>query len=113
MLFTTPISYQNHDIGNLSLGMSTAALSAANRTAVTAMVLLMLVTLVVVFAGAYILSRRLMVPIELVRRALWKITQGHFDSRSRQHRDEERKSVVSGKSVAISVDQGGGRINKK
>src|SRR3546814_11845656 len=37
MLFTTPISYQNHDIGNLSLGMSTAALSAANRTAVTAM----------------------------------------------------------------------------
>src|SRR3546814_3221498 len=67
--------------------MSTAALSAANRTAVTAMVLLMLVTLVVVFAGAYILSRRLMVPIELVRRALWKITQGHFD-RSEEHTSE-------------------------
>src|SRR3546814_9230686 len=85
--------------------MSTAALSAANRTAVTAMVLLMLVTLVVVFAGAYILSRRLMVPIELVRRALWKITQGHFDSRIRQHRDDEFERVFSTyKAMADSME---------
>src|SRR3546814_17134086 len=36
-----------------------------------------------------------MVPIELVRRALWKITQGHFDSRIRQHRDDEFERVFS------------------
>jgi len=95
MLFATPIRYQEHDIGSLRVGMSTAGLSAANRTTVTAMVVLMLVTLVVVFAGAYTLSRRLMVPIELVRRALWKITQGHFDSRIRQHRDDEFERVFS------------------
>ncbi|PKM02676.1 MAG: serine/threonine protein kinase [Gammaproteobacteria bacterium HGW-Gammaproteobacteria-6] len=95
MLFKTPVSYQDHAIGSLRVGMSTAGLSAANRTTVTAMVVLMLITLVVVFAGAYTLSRRLMVPIELVRRALWKITQGHFDSRIRQHRDDEFERVFS------------------
>ena len=95
MLFATPIRYQGHDIGALRLGMSTAGLSAANRTTVTAMMVLMVVTLLVVFAGAYTLSRRLMVPIELLRRALWKITQGHFDSRIRQHRDDEFERVFS------------------
>lgn len=95
MLFATPIRYQGHDIGALRLGMSTAGLSAANRTTVTAMMALMLVTLVVVFAAAYTLSRRLMVPIELLRRALWKITLGHFDSRIRQHRDDEFERVFS------------------
>lgn len=95
MLFATPIRYQDHDIGALRLGMSTSGLSAANRTTVSAMMVLMLVTLAVVFAAAYTLSRRLMVPIELLRRALWKITQGHFDSRIRQHRDDEFERVFS------------------
>lgn len=92
-LFATPIQYQDHDIGRLHVGMSTAALAAANRTTVTAMVTLMALTLIVVFLGAYFLSRRLLVPIEILRRALWKITQGRLDARIRMHRQDEFERV--------------------
>lgn len=92
-LFATPIQYQDHEIGRLHVGMSTTALAAANQTTVTAMVTLMVVTMLVVFLGAYFLSRRLLVPIEILRRALWKITQGRLDARIRMHRQDEFERV--------------------
>lgn len=92
-LFATPIQYQDHEIGRLHVGMSTTALAAANQTTVTAMVTLMVVTLLVVFLGAYFLSRRLLVPIDILRRALWKITQGRLDARIRMHRQDEFERV--------------------
>ncbi|MEW6445030.1 MAG: protein kinase domain-containing protein [Pseudomonadota bacterium] len=88
-LFDTPIQYQEQSLGHLRVGLSTEALSAANRTTLMAMITLMLVTLLAVFLGAYILSRRLVIPIELVRHALGQITQGRFDNRIRLHRDDE------------------------
>jgi len=92
-LFAAPIQYQDHEIGRLHVGMSTTALAAANRTTVTAMVTVMALTLLVVFLGAYFLSRRLLVPIEILRRALWKITQGRLDARIRMHRQDEFERV--------------------
>ncbi len=92
-LFATPIQYQDHEIGRLHVGMSTTALAAANQTTVTAMVTLMVVTLLVVFLGAYFLSRRLLVPIDILRLALWKITQGRLDARIRMHRQDEFERV--------------------
>lgn len=88
-LFDTPVLYQQHELGRLRVGLSTQALQAANRTTLAAMIAVLLVTLVTVFIGAYMLSRRLAIPINILRRALGRITQGRFDSRIRMHRNDE------------------------
>lgn len=94
-LFDAPIQYQDREIGRLQLGLSTAALAAANRATILAMMALMAVTLASVLVGAYVLSRRLMVPIEVLRRSLWQIAQGGLDSRIRLHRRDEFERVFT------------------
>ncbi len=88
-LFDTPIQYQQHELGRLRVGLSTAAQAAANRTTLAAMSAVLLVILVTVFIGAYALSRRLAIPIEILRRALGRIAQGRLDSRIRLQRNDE------------------------
>ena len=105
LLFDAPVLYQDHELGRLRVGISTAALQAANRTTLAAMIAVMLVTLVTVFIGAYTLSRRLVVPIEILRRALGQITQGRFDGRIRMHRDDEFERLFSAyNSMADSLE---------
>lgn len=104
-LFDAPIQYQDREIGRLQLGLSTAALAAANRATVLAMVALMAVTLASVLVGAYVLSRRLMLPIEVLRRSLWKIAQGGLDSRIRlQRRDEFERVFTAYNAMAESLE---------
>lgn len=95
LLFVLPVRYQEHLVGNVQLGLSTRSLAAANRTTVISMLALMGVTLVVVFMGAYVLSQRLLLPIETLRSALWKIAQGRFDARIRMQRDDEFDRVFA------------------
>lgn len=95
LLFVLPVRYQDHLIGSVQLGLSTRSLAAANRTTVGSMLALMGVTLVVVFIGAYVLSQRLLLPIETLRAALWKIAQGRFDARIRMQRDDEFERVFA------------------
>lgn len=94
-LFDTPVLYQNHELGRLRLSMSTAALQAANRATITALIAVLLVTLVTVLVGVYMLSRRLVVPIEILRRALGQIAQGRFDKRIRMRRNDEFERLFS------------------
>jgi eukaryotic-like serine/threonine-protein kinase len=94
-LFDSPIRYQHHELGRLKVGLSTDALGAANRTTLAAMIAVMLVTLLTVFLGAYFLSRRLVVPIEILRHALGGITQGRLDSRIRVQRNDEFDRVFA------------------
>lgn len=95
LLFDAPVLYQEHELGRLRVGISTAALQAANRTTLAAMIAVMAVILFTVFIGAYMLSRRLAVPIEILRRAMGKITQGRFDRRIRMHRDDEFEQLFA------------------
>lgn len=94
-LFDSPIQYERHELGRLAVGLSTGSLAAANRTTLTAMVAVMLVTLLAVFVGAYMLSRRLVVPIEILRTALVRIGRGRFDTRIRMHRNDEFERVFA------------------
>lgn len=94
-LFESPIQYERHELGRLKVGLTTDSLAAANRTTLVAMVAVMLVTLLTVFVGAYMLSRRLVVPIETLRVALGRIAQGRFDTRIRMHRSDEFERVFS------------------
>lgn len=95
LLFDSPVEYDGRGVGRLQLGLSTEPLVAASRATVLAMLGLAAVTLLAVLVGAYVLSRKLMVPIEIVRRALWKIAQGRLDSRIRLQRRDEFERVFS------------------
>lgn len=95
LLFDSPVEYDGRGVGRLQLGLSTEPLVAASRATVLAMLGLAAVTLLAVLIGAYVLSRKLMVPVEIVRRALWKIAQGRFDSRIRLQRRDEFERVFS------------------
>ncbi|QDF96017.1 serine/threonine protein kinase [Azoarcus sp. DD4] len=94
-LFESPIQYERHELGRLKVGLSTDSLAATNRTTLIAMIAVMLVTLLAVFIGAYMLSRRLVVPIETLRAALVRIGQGRFDTRIRMHRSDEFERVFA------------------
>ncbi|THF61174.1 protein kinase domain-containing protein [Pseudothauera rhizosphaerae] len=104
-LFDTPVQYQAHELGHLRVGLATNAVQAANRTTLAAMVAVMLVILVTVFIGAYMLSRRLAVPLEILRRALGHIAQGRFGSRIRMRRNDEFERLFAAyNSMADSLE---------
>lgn len=94
-LFESPIQYEQHELGRLQVGLSTDALRAANRTTLVSMIAVMVVTLLTVFTGAYMLTRRLVVPIEILRAALGQITRGRFENRIRMHRGDEFERVFA------------------
>ncbi len=88
-LFESPVRYQRHELGRLRVGLSTAALDAANRTTAASMMAAMATILLTVFVGAYFLSRRLLIPIEILRAALRQVSRGSFDKRIRLRRRDE------------------------
>src|SRR5690606_11660361 len=51
LLFDAPVLYQEHELGRLRVGISTAALQAANCTTLAAMIAVMAVILFTVFIG--------------------------------------------------------------
>lgn len=94
-LFETPVHYQDHEIGRLQVALSTRSLAQANRATVTALGLLALVTLLAVLLGAYILARRLQVPLDTLRGALDQISQGRLDTRIRTRRSDDFERVYA------------------
>lgn len=57
------------------------------------LVAVLLVAFLTVLAGAYVLSRRLTAPLEMLRKALRQITHGRLDNRIRVHRNDEFEHV--------------------
>ncbi|HHO69992.1 MAG TPA: HAMP domain-containing protein [Halothiobacillus sp.] len=88
-VFETPIRYQQHDIGRLQLGLFTDSLTAANQTTLNALLSLIGATLLTVLVGMYVLSRRLQMPIEMLRRAMVQVARGDLESRIRLHRRDD------------------------
>ncbi|HHO70023.1 MAG TPA: HAMP domain-containing protein [Halothiobacillus sp.] len=88
-VFETPIRYQQHDIGRLQLGLFTDSLTAANQTTLNALLSLIGATLFTVLVGMYVLSRRLQMPIEMLRRAMVQVARGDLESRIRLHRRDD------------------------
>lgn len=117
-VFEMPVQYQAHELGRLRVGLATDSLVAANRTTLAALVAVLCATLLAVLVGAYVLSRRLAVPIEILRDALGQITRGRFQSRIRLHRNDEFERVFAAyNTMADSLEarmfnaqSGGGRM---
>lgn len=88
-VFETPITYQNHTIGQLRIGLTTDALATANRTTLLTLLTWFAIVLLVVVAGTYWLTRRLQMPLDAVSNALEHIKMGRLEHRIRMHRRDD------------------------
>lgn len=92
-LFDSPVQYQEHELGRFRIGLSSDTLAAASRSTLISLVAVLLATFLAALVGAYVLSRRLTAPLEMLRKALRQITHGRLDNRIRVHRNDEFEHV--------------------
>ena len=97
--FESPVFYQQRRIGQVDLGVSGETVNSASRTTMTAMLALLVVITSMVSLAAYLMSRRLSAPIEVLRRGMGKIAQGRFDTRIRMRRRDEFERVFAAYNV--------------
>jgi serine/threonine protein kinase len=95
LLFDTPIQYQATTVGNLRLGISDAPLRAAQKTTLSVIIAVLLVTLIAVVGSIYWLSRRLMTMLDLLGAALLRVARGDFRHRIRLARRDELGRVFA------------------
>ncbi|MDW2983284.1 protein kinase [Rhodanobacter sp. KK11] len=89
LLFDVPIHYQAKVVGDLRLGISNAALRAAQRTTLWVIVIVLVLTLAAVVGAAYWLFRRPLNTLDLLADALLKVARGDFRHRIRLVRRDE------------------------
>lgn len=88
-LFQAPISYRDQRIGELALGISSEPLNNALTVTLLAMAGLMVATVVTALGVAWVLSRRLRVPLRLLGHGLDRAARGDLDHRIRVQRQDE------------------------
>ena len=89
LLFDVPIHYQAKTVGDLRLGISNAALRAAQRTTLGVIALVLVLTLAAVVGAAYWLFRRPLNTLDLLGDALLRVARGDFRHRIRLSRRDE------------------------
>lgn len=89
LLFDVPIQYQAKTVGELRLGISNAALRAAQRTTLGVIAAVLVLTLAAVVGAAYWLFRRPLNMLALLGDALLKVARGDFRHRIRLARRDE------------------------
>ena len=89
LLFDVPIHYQAKAVGDLRLGISNAALRAAQRTTLWVIAVVLVLTLAAVVGAAYWLFRRPLNTLDLLGDALLKVARGDFRHRIRLARRDE------------------------
>jgi eukaryotic-like serine/threonine-protein kinase len=89
LLFDVPIHYQAKTVGDLRLGISNAALRAAQRTTLGVIAVVLVLTLAAVVGAAYWLFRRPLNTLDLLGDALLRVARGDFRHRIRLSRRDE------------------------
>ncbi|TAL86185.1 MAG: serine/threonine protein kinase [Rhodanobacter sp.] len=89
LLFDVPIRYQTKIVGEMRLGISDAPLRAAQKTTLSVIVAVLLITLLAVVGAVYWLSRRLLSLLDLFGKALLRVAHGDFLYRIRLVRRDE------------------------
>jgi len=89
LLFDVPIQYQAKTVGELRLGISHAALRAAQRTTLWVIAIVLVLTLAAVVGAAYWLFRRPLNTLDLLGDALLRVARGDFRHRIRLVRRDE------------------------
>ena len=87
--FGTPILFQDKKIGELHLGLYEEPLARVARLILYLLAVLTIVTIAAVAVGTWLLARRLVAPLRVVRNGLEEIAAGRYDVRTgAQRRDE-------------------------
>jgi serine/threonine-protein kinase len=89
LVFDIPVRYQAATVGTLRLGVSTAPLRAAQRTALGVIAAVLLLTLLAVVGAAWWLSRRLATLLDLITDGLLRVARGDTRHRIRLVRRDE------------------------
>jgi eukaryotic-like serine/threonine-protein kinase len=89
LLFDVPIHYQAKTVGDLRLGISNAALRAAQRTTLGVIAIVLVLTLAAVVGAAYWLFRRPLNTLNLLGDALLRVARGDYRHRIRLARRDE------------------------
>jgi serine/threonine-protein kinase len=89
LLFDVPIHYQAKTVGDLRLGISNAALRAAQRTTLWVISIVLVLTLAAVVGAAYWLFRRPLNTLDLLGDALLRVARGDYRHRIRLARRDE------------------------
>jgi serine/threonine-protein kinase len=87
--FGAPVLFQGKEIGQVHLGIYEAPLAAVARLMLVLLGVLTLVTSAAVALGTYLLARRLMGPIRVLRNSLAEIAAGRYDYRIDDPRNDE------------------------
>jgi len=87
--FRVPLLFQQKTIGSLQLGLSQAPLIAAAKLTLYTMLGLLAAVVLTVIVVAYLLAAGITLPIKLLRRAVANVTQGNYNYRIEQNRNDE------------------------
>ena len=87
--FGAPVLFQGKEIGQVHLGIYEAPLAAVARLMLVLLGILTLVTTAAVALGTYLLARRLMGPIRVLRNSLSELGAGRYDYRIDDPRNDE------------------------
>lgn len=85
----TPILYGDKNIGNLYVSFSADSMYTASKTTLVAMLSVMMITLIVVFAVTLELARRTSKDFQRITQALNKMSMGRVDARLMSDRNDE------------------------
>ena len=87
--FGTPVLFQGKEIGRVHLGIYEAPLAAVARLMLALLGVLTLVTSAAVAGGTYLLARRMMGPMRVLRNSLAELAAGRYDYRIADPRTDE------------------------
>lgn len=87
--FSTPIQFQNQNIGIVHLGIFEKPLTEVSNLTLMLLGILIIVTMLAVAMGSYLLVSRVSLPLRVLRNSLKELTKGHYDYRIAEGRNDE------------------------
>ncbi len=103
--FGAPILFQGKEIGQIHLGIYEAPLAAVARLMLVLLGVLTLVTSAAVAAGTYLLARRIVAPMRVLRNSLEEIAAGRYEYRINDPREDELGALYRDFDRAIAALQ--------
>ena len=103
--FGAPILFQGKEIGQIHLGIYEAPLAAVARLMLVLLGVLTLVTSAAVAAGTYLLARRIVAPVRVLRNSLEEIAAGRYEYRINDPREDELGALYRDFDRAIAALQ--------
>ena len=112
--FTTPILFQNKNIGRVYLGLSRETLTEVNTMTLYMMLGILFTVSAIVILITYMLAKTLSSPVKTLREAMDEINNGNFDHRiTKKRRDEFGQLFSKYNAMAESLQEQEETIIKK